>query len=85
MATRYSISDIENITFNGIQFQLPQDVIAIITSIANQVGAADYIRTPQFNKRAPGGTGAPTGTGNGYAKKRNKNNEIQYKGNSCRN
>lgn len=76
MATRYSIADIENITFNGIQFQLPQDVIAIITSIANQVGAADYIRTPQFNKRTPpGGAGVPTGTG--YAKKRNKNNEIQ--------
>ena len=74
MATRYSISDIENITFNGIQFQLPQDVISIITSLANQVGAADYIRTPQFNKRTPD----PGAVGNGYnGKKRNKNNEIQ--------
>lgn len=80
MTTRYSIADIETITFNGIQFQLPQDVITIITSIANQVGAADYIRTPQFNKRTPptgGGTGASSVTGNGYAKKRNKNNEVQ--------
>lgn len=79
MATRYSISDIENITFNGIQFQLPQEVINVITSIANQVGAADYVRTPQFNKRTPPAGGAGAGApGNGYNhKKRNKNNEIQ--------
>jgi hypothetical protein len=76
MATRYLISDIENITFNGIQFQLPEDVINIVTNIANQVGAADYIRTPQFNKRTPNGVGVGS-VGNGYAKKRNKNNEIQ--------
>lgn len=80
MATRYSIADIENIIFNGIQLELPLDVIQIITSIANQVGAADYIRTPQFNKKnATGGAGLPQNPGNGYSsnKRRNKNNEIQ--------
>ena len=51
MATRYSIADFENIIFNGIQFQLPQETVDIITTLANQVGAADYISTPQFNKK----------------------------------
>jgi hypothetical protein len=53
MATmkRYSIQDIENIIFNGITFKLPDDTIQIITSIANQVGATDYIKTPQFPKK----------------------------------
>jgi hypothetical protein len=79
MTTRYSISDIENIIFNGIQFELPLDVIQIITSIANQVGAADYIRTPRFNKKnANEGEGLSQNTGNGYISKRhNKHNEIQ--------
>lgn len=82
MATRYSITDIENIMFNGIQHQLPQDVIAIITSIANQVGAADYIRTPQFNKKNVSGSSTSISTGssgNNYNsnRKRNKNMEVQ--------
>lgn len=77
METRYSISDIENIIFNGIQFQLPPYVIDAITGIANKVGAADYIRTPQFNKMTPNGVVGTAGE-NGYnTKKRNKNNEIQ--------
>jgi len=74
MATRYSIADFENIIFNGIQFQLPQETIDIITTLANQVGAADYIRTPQFNKK----THQPSLiNNNNNNKRRNKNQEIQ--------
>jgi hypothetical protein len=53
MATikRYSIQDIENIIFNGIAFKLPDETIEIITSLATQVGATDYIKTPQFPKK----------------------------------
>ena len=72
MATRYSIADFENIIFNGIQFQLPQETVDIITTLANQVGAADYIRTPQFNKK----THQPALINNNN-KRRNKNQEIQ--------
>lgn len=71
MATRYSITDFENIIFNGIQFQLPQETIDIITTIANQVGAADYIRTPQFNKKNHQSALINNN------KRRNKNQEIQ--------
>jgi hypothetical protein len=73
MATRYSIADFENIIFNGIQFQLPQETVDIITTLANQVGAADYIRTPQFNKK----THQPALINNNNNKRRNKNQEIQ--------
>lgn len=71
MATRYSITDFENIIFNGIQFQLPQETIDIITTIANQVGAADYIRTPQFNKKNHQSALINNN------KRRNKNQEVQ--------
>jgi hypothetical protein len=75
MATRYTINDFENIMFGGIDFRLPQETINIITSIADQVGAADYVRTPQFNKKSNTVTGA--GAGAGYAKKKYRNQEIQ--------
>lgn len=48
---RYSVQDIENIIFNGILFKLPDETLEIINTIANKVGATDYIKTPQFPKR----------------------------------
>lgn len=76
MATRYEITQIENIINGGIQFELPKDVLDIITSIANQVGAADYIRTPQFNKKNTVVNNVPYNKNNNN-KKRNKNLEVQ--------
>lgn len=75
MATRYEITQIENIINGGIQFELPKDVLDIITSIANQVGAADYIRTPQFNKKNPPINNTQYNKPN--HKKRNKPLEVQ--------
>lgn len=79
MATRYSIQDFDSIIFEGIHFQLPQETIDIITSIANQVGASDYIKTPQFIKKNNGHNNSNNLTnGNNYNQKRkNKNQEIQ--------
>jgi hypothetical protein len=48
---RYSVQDIENIIFNGIAFKLSDDTIKMISELANQVGAVDYIKTPQFPKK----------------------------------
>lgn len=75
MATRYEITQIENIINGGIQFELPKNVLDIITNIANQVGAADYIRTPQFNKKNPVVNNVSYNKTNN--KKRNKNIEVQ--------
>jgi hypothetical protein len=75
--TRYSIVDFEKIMFDGIQFQLPQETLDIINSIANQVGATDYIKSPQFNKRNNNDVVNGYGAGNNYSKRRNKNQDIQ--------
>jgi len=48
---KYTLDDINRIIFGGIQHELPKETMDLITSIANQVGATDYIRTPQFPKR----------------------------------
>jgi len=49
---KYTLDDFNRIMFGGIQQELPKETIDLITTIANQVGATDYIRTPQFPKRA---------------------------------
>ena len=74
---RYTLEEFNTIMFDGIQLELPKDTIDLITSIANQVGATDYIRTPQFPKcvQPPGvGVGIAAGlTGN---RRRQKAQEI---------
>jgi hypothetical protein len=47
----YNISDFTSIKDEGFVFNLQQSVIDIIQSISNQVGAPEYIRTPQFSKQ----------------------------------
>ena len=78
MATRYSIQDFENIMSEGIEFQLSKETVDLITSIANQVGAADYVKTPQFNKHQHPSNGHGQGSNQSYQNKnKKKNNEIQ--------
>jgi hypothetical protein len=48
---QYTIDDFNSIIFNGINFQLPIETIELINSISTQVGATDYIKTPQFLKK----------------------------------
>ena len=76
---RYTIDDFQSIMFGGIQYELPKETIDIITTIANQVGATDYIKTPQFPKRQLTNTnGARHGHGQPSSAhhKRAKNKEI---------
>jgi len=47
---RYTLQDFTNITFNGFDIKLPDETLAIITELAQQVGSPTYIRTPIFNK-----------------------------------
>lgn len=51
MALTYTYKEIEAIRSNGFMFTLPQDTIDIISSLAEEVGAPTYIRTPNFKKR----------------------------------
>ena len=47
----YQISDFEAIKWNGFECELPQQMIDLISSIADQVGAPSYVKTPVFPKR----------------------------------
>ena len=49
--TRYHLSDFDNIINNGFKCELPSDILEIIQKLADQVGAPEYIKTPQFIRR----------------------------------
>ena len=51
MLTIYSHQDFQNIIFDGFQFSLPDDTIALINELSSKVGAPTYIKTPVFKKK----------------------------------
>jgi len=57
----YQISDFETITWNGFECDLPQQMIDLISRIADQVGAPSYVKTPVFPKRDKPEAPQPTG------------------------
>ena len=62
----YQISDFEAITWNGFECDLPQQMIDLISRIADQVGAPSYVKTPVFPKRdKPEDQGQGQGQGQG--------------------
>jgi hypothetical protein len=48
---RYSLEQIENIIFNGFDYQIPEATMEIISNLAMQVGSPNYDKTPIFKKR----------------------------------
>ena len=48
---KYSLKDFENIKNEGFNYTLLPNTLRIIQSIADQVGAPEYIKTPKFDKR----------------------------------
>ena len=44
----YTLSDFNNILKNGISSKLSDETIEIINSLSKQVGASEYIKTPEF-------------------------------------
>ena len=59
---KYTINDISEIINNGITYELTDDVMQIIKHLAEQVGAADYVRTPQFQRNGNRGKKKPRNT-----------------------
>jgi len=47
---RFTLDDFERIKNNGFSYTLTPQTMAIIQALADQVGAPEYIKTPQFNK-----------------------------------
>jgi len=51
MLKKYTLTEFQNITFNGFNFALPEETINIISELSIQVGSPSYIKTPVFQKR----------------------------------
>lgn len=47
---QYTLSDFERIIHNGFEYTVPPDVVALVSKIADQVGAPTYVKTPVFPK-----------------------------------
>lgn len=47
----YQLVDFDAIKWNGFEMELPEDVISLVSRIADQVGAPSYVKTPIFPKR----------------------------------
>ena len=47
----YQLKDFTDITFDGFNFNLPEETIQIISSLSLEVGSPTYIKTPVFRKR----------------------------------
>ena len=79
VVTRYNADDFNQIMFDGFSYELTPDTIALIQNLADQVGAPEYIRTPQFPKRDRdrGSYGGDSRSGRGGGgRRRNRNQEI---------
>lgn len=50
ITAQYSLSDFERIIHNGFEYIVHQDVVALVSKIADQVGAPTYVKTPTFPK-----------------------------------
>lgn len=47
----YDLNDIKKIQSSNIHFKISEDIINLIKSISDKVGAPSYIKTPNFNKK----------------------------------
>ena len=47
----YQLTDFDVIKWNGFEIELPENVVALVSRIADQVGAPSYVKTPIFPKR----------------------------------
>jgi len=70
---RYDLADFERIISGGFTCTLEQGVLATVQSLADQVGAPEYVKTPQF-ARKEGGAAATDPRGPRRDQGRNRRN-----------
>lgn len=51
MTLVYNLKDFNDFIFNGFNLTLPDEAIQIISTLAQEVGSPDYVKTPVFKKR----------------------------------
>ena len=84
MRHTYTLEKINEILYQGFEYKLPDETLAIISQISSEVGSPDYIKTPVFQKRENPMKVEPSsyvkvsswGGGGGNKKRRGKANEI---------
>jgi hypothetical protein len=76
---QYTLDDFNKIIKEGFMYKLPDEVIAIIQSIAEKVGAPEYIKTPLFEKSSSSSSNFTPHNNN------NNNNNINYHNNNHNN
>jgi len=47
----YCLKDFTDISFDGFNFNLPEETIQIISNLSLEVGSPNYVKTPVFRKR----------------------------------
>ena len=83
ITSRYTIKDFNNVIFNGFEYSLPEETIALISSLSLEVGSTSYIKTDVFQKRenplkstSIPGIGTAAVNANFKKKRGNKNIEV---------
>jgi hypothetical protein len=83
MKHMYTLEKINEILYQGFEYKLPDETLAIISQISSEVGSPDYIKTPVFQKRENPMKVEPSSyvkessnSGGGHKKRRGKANEI---------
>ena len=66
--TRYHLNDFDELINNGFKCELSTEILEIIQKLADQVGAPEYIKTPQFIRK-------DRQDGNGYRQRRGRRNK----------
>lgn len=51
MKSTYTLENINEILYQGFEYNLPDEILENISNLATQVGSPDYIKTPIFLKR----------------------------------
>jgi hypothetical protein len=51
MRHTYTLDKINEILYQGFEYKLPDETLAIISQLSSEVGSPDYIKTPVFQKR----------------------------------
>jgi hypothetical protein len=78
----YTLEKINEILYQGFEYTLPDETLAIISNLSSEVGSPDYIKTPVFQKREnpmkvePSVNVKDSSSGGGHKKRRGKANEI---------
>ena len=48
---KYELSNFDKIIYDGFNFNLPEETLKLITTLASEVGSPSYVKTPVFRKR----------------------------------